>query len=157
MRRGKAFQRLVQADFEDHAADGAVWREATLSLLGVKSARRAQGRADILITELGDMVGLYEIKATEWDRIAPANVKRNLWRHQNQLFAYVDKFLEVDSLSVCAGLIYPAPPRRPGLRAAIESYLEDYGVPAYWFSEIRSGEDSDAAADREAPPGLDAP
>lgn len=142
LRRGKAFQRLVQADFERHSRDGRVRREAGVSFADPAGTRRPGGRADILITELGDFVALYEIKATDWDRIAPHRIKPNLWRHQRQLFSYVETFVELDGLSVCLGLIYPEPPRRPGLRAEIEAYLEDYGVPAYWFSEIRNAEET---------------
>jgi hypothetical protein len=33
----------------------------------------------------------------------------------------------------------PKPPKKEGLKGFIEKYLEDnYGVPAYWFNEIKS-------------------
>ena len=137
--RGKQFQELVQKDFENNSKDGKVLREAHLDLAGLRHVKQKSGRMDILITELGDFVTVLEIKATDWDRIKPENVKRNLYRHQRQLLMYVDKHVTVDDVQVCLGIIYPEPPRKAGLRAFVESWLENhYGVPAYWYSEIRT-------------------
>lgn len=139
--RGKRFQALVQDDFRRNTRDGTALREARVSFEGMENARKRSGRMDILITELGEFVTILEIKATNWDRIKPANVRRNLWRHQRQLLAYVDKYLKVDKLDVCLGIIYPHPPGKAGLRDFVEKHLEeDYGVPAYWYSEIRTPE-----------------
>lgn len=139
LKRGKEFQKQVQEDFRLHSQDGKLVAEAHISFENLLSVSAKAGRADILITELGDFVTVLEIKATDWDRIIPGNVTRNLWRHQRQLFRYVDKFMDVDNISVCLGIIYPEPPAMPGLRERIEGYLESYGVPAYWFNELRSG------------------
>lgn len=137
--RGKRFQRLVQDDFHRNTRDGTALPEAHVSFEAMESVRKKSGRMDILITELGDFVTILEIKATDWDKIKPANVRRNLWRHQKQLLTYVDKFLEVDRLDVCVGIIYPRPPQKPGLKGLVESCLEEeYGVPAYWYSEIQT-------------------
>jgi len=138
--RGKIFQALVQKDFRQNTHDGTAHAEARLSFERLPHLRQKFGRADILITDLGGFVTVLEIKATDWDKIEPANVKRNLYRHQRQLFMYVEKCLEVDKLDVCLGIIYPHPPRKPGLRSSVENHLESqYGVPAYWYSEIRTG------------------
>lgn len=94
---------------------------------------------DILITELGNFVTILEIKATDWDRIKPKNIKKNLYRHQGQLFKYVDKNIEIEKMDVCLGIIYPKPPRKKGLREFIEKRLEEtYLVPAYWYKEIKT-------------------
>jgi hypothetical protein len=140
LRRGKEFQRVVQDDFEKNSRGGCVTREAVVSLARSKKTGSKSGRADILIAEIGDgdFVTVLEIKATNWDRIKPKNLKKNLWRHQHQLFSYIEKFLGVDKIAVCPGIIYPRPPRDIELRSAIESYLEEYGAPAYWYNEIRS-------------------
>jgi hypothetical protein len=138
LKRGKAFQKQVQADFHKNSKDGTTRTEARISFADLPKIAQNWGRADILVDDLGDYVALYEIKATDWDRIVPKNVTKNLWRHQNQLLHYVDKFLEVDQLDVCLGIIYPLPPKKPGLRDRIESYLEAHGTPAYWYSEIRT-------------------
>jgi len=136
LRRGKRFQRLVQSDFELNSKDGLVRREAAVDLVLKRPARKSKGRADILITELGDFVTILEIKATNWDKIKPTNIKKNLWRHQAQLYSYADRYLDIDNTSVCAGIIYPTRPRDDDLCKLIESYLESYGTPAYWYDEI---------------------
>ena len=139
--RGKWFQAIVQADFRDNTRDGVAHAEAYIPFDELPEIRQKSGRADILITELGDMVTILEIKATDWDRIKPTNVKRNLSRHQRQLFKYVNKYYKIDGLQVCIGIIYPEPPQKPGLREFIESYLEETcGAPAYWYTEIGSSE-----------------
>lgn len=137
-RRGKEFHKLVQADFEKTNIDGEAATEAWISFERIKQATSKGGRADVLVTGLGDYVAIYEIKATDWNRIKPGNIKKNLWRHQHQLFKYVGKYVDVDEMDVCLGIIYPEPPKDPNLRASIESYLEEWGAPAYWFTEIRA-------------------
>jgi hypothetical protein len=137
--RGKQFQEVVQRDFKRNNREGKAYAEETVSFEGLGQVKQNYGRMDILIAELGDFVTILEIKATDWDRIKPDKVKRNLYRHQRQLFMYVNKYVEIDEVDVCLGLIYPKPPRTPGLRDLIEATLmTNYGVPAYWYSEIRS-------------------
>jgi len=139
---GKRFQAIVQEDFAKNTRDGKALAEVRMSFAALENVRQKSGRADILITELGDFVTILEIKATDWDRIKPANIKRNLYRHQRQLFRYVDKHVQVDETDVCLGIIYPKPPETAGRRQFIESYLEDnYGVPAYWYTEMRTPSD----------------
>jgi hypothetical protein len=135
--RGKRFQKIVQADFVGNTKDGTAQAEATVDLRQLTKVRQATGRADILIAEDGDdFVTILEIKATDWDRIKPKNIKRNLWSHQRQIFMYIDKYVDIENLNVCPGIIYPYPPTTPGLRELVESYLESYGAPADWYTEI---------------------
>ena len=139
LKRGKVFQRIVQDDFEKFSKNGKVFSEAFVSFKELKKIKKRSGRIDILINELGVFVTIVEIKGTNWDKIKPENIKRNLYRHQKQLFSYVDKYLDVEKMDVCLGIIYPKPPIKKGLRLFIEKYLENnYGVPAYWYSEIKS-------------------
>ena len=137
--RGKKFQKLVQADFERNTKDGIARREQRIIFKMLEKIRQKSGRMDILIAELDDFVTILEIKATDWDRIKPKNIKKNLYRHQKQLFGYVEKYIEIDKMDVCLGIIYPEPPRNKGLREFIEKHLEEnYLVPAYWYSEIKT-------------------
>lgn len=136
--RGKKFQKIVQKDFETNSKDGFVKPEAVIVFDGLIKAKKKSGRADIIITELGNFVTILEIKATDWDRIKPHNIKKNLWSHANQLLRYVEKYIEVDKINVCLGIIYPHPPITNELRDVIESYLEHYGTPAYWYNEIKT-------------------
>jgi len=131
LKRGKAFQKEVYKDFERHNKSGLFKAEQYRHLL-----RGKRGRMDVLISELDDMVAVYEIKATNWDKIKPGNIKKNAWSHQRQLHHYVESFVE-EGIDVCVGIIYPAPPTSHKLQETIETYLMEYGAPAYWFSEIK--------------------
>lgn len=135
LRRGKRFQKIVQSDFGGNTSDESVRFEAPVELLKRASPTK-RGRADILITDAGEIVAVLEIKATDWDKIKPKNVKKNLWRHQNQLYSYVEKFVEVDNKSLSAYIIYPTRPGSDALCKVINDYLEDYGILAHWFDEI---------------------
>jgi len=142
LKRGKIFQKIVQEDFKLTSKNGAVLPEKPVSFENMEKIKQRSGRMDILITELGDFVTILEIKATDWDNIKPKNIKKNLYRHQKQLFNYVDKFIDIDKTDVCIGIIYPEPPKKIGLRQFIDDYLdENYGVPAYWYNEIKSEEE----------------
>ena len=94
------------------------------------------GRIDMFLRDEKDFAAVFEIKGTDWNRIKPRNVTRNLWSHQNQLMRHIDKFVEADKLNVCIGIIYPRAPEDGELRQRIETYLLDYGIPAYWFDEL---------------------
>jgi len=150
LKNGKDFEKIVFNDFFNHSKDGDVKSNETIYLKSLNSTRVKRGRPDILITELSDFVTIFEIKATNWDLIKRSNIKKNLWRHQRQLFKYVDKFMEEDEINVCLGIIYPHPPMDNDLRDTIETYLEGYGTPAYWFNEIRSSTDEVVGSGRES-------
>lgn len=128
---GKRFHSQVKEDFIKYNKDGQLGFEKRIQLLNSKI-----GRLDILITELGDYVAIYEIKATNWDLIKQNNIIKNAWSHQHQLLKYVDTYIEKD-VNVSLGIIYPCPPKTPGLRERVEEYLENCGTPAYWFTEVK--------------------
>jgi len=84
LRRGKAFHKRVQSDWEKTAKDGKVNLEHTINIIkdssGLKRIRR--GRLDLFVNELGDFVSVVEIKSTDWDRIRPENRRRLLSSHR---------------------------------------------------------------------------
>ena len=84
-----------------------------------------------------DFIMIMEIKATDWDRIKPNNIRRNLWSHGRQLHRYIDKYMEVDKLgSVGLAIIYPSSPKKEGLRALVEELaFELYSFPVFWYDE----------------------
>lgn len=140
LKRGKEFQEKVQKDFKRNS-DGSPEKEAFISFEKMKEIRQKSGRMDIVITyDDDDFIMIMEIKATEWDRIKPRNIRKNLWRHGRQLHRYIDKYMEVDNLgSVGLAMIYPSAPKKEGLREKIEDMaLELYSFPVYWFDEIRT-------------------
>lgn len=131
--RGKRFHKLVQADWLA-SAGGKILSEHGIPLAHVLQKQR-HGRIDIFVDELGDYVTVVEIKATSWDRIKPANIQRNLAAHRRQVWRYVEKYLEVDRVACCPGVIYPRAPKTPGLKERIESYLNSYGLQVVWYHD----------------------
>lgn len=136
LRRGKAFHKRVQADWERDAA-GNVQPEHTIALLGKRNpvGRRRRGRLDIFVDDTEDYVVVVEIKATDWDRIKPRNITRNLGSHARQVWKYVERFHIGDGIDVCAGIIYPTAPKTAGLKARIEEYLNDRGMQVVWYDD----------------------
>jgi hypothetical protein len=55
--------------------------------------------------------------------------------HRRQVLRYVDKYLDDDRVSVCAGIIYPAPPTDPKVRVLVEEYLNGYALQVVWYDE----------------------
>jgi len=139
LKRGKEFHRAVQRDWLKTARDGRILPEQTI-LLGLLGSRRTRkGRIDILVDEItgerNKFLSIAEVKSTDWDRIKPGNITKNLGSHRRQIWKYIEKFIEVDEVDVCPGIIYPESPGTPGLRERIETYLNDYGVQVVWYHE----------------------
>ena len=136
LRRGRAFESRVKADWK-MTAEGEPETEKTIPLLAglTKTGRPKQGRMDVFVDDSGDFVVVVEIKATNWDRILPKNVQRNLGSHRRQVWKYIDKYLDVDQVNVCAGIIYPTFPKTLGLRERIEEYLNGYGLQVVWYDD----------------------
>lgn len=136
LRRGRAFEKRVQEDWELTAV-GKVNTEETIPLLAglTRTGRGKRGRMDIFVNDVGDYVVVVEIKATDWDRIIPKNIQRNLDSHRRQVWKYIDKYLDGDQVNVCAGIIYPTTPETPGLQDRIEEYLNSYGLQVVWYDD----------------------
>ena len=136
LRRGKIFQREVQ-DGWAKTAEGRINIECTIPLLRPTGGRRQhrRGRMDILVDDIGDQVAVVEIKATNWDRILPRNITKNLGSHRRQIYKYIEKYLDGEGKTVCPSLIYPTEPETPGLKERIEQYLNDYGIAVAWYRD----------------------
>lgn len=103
--------------------------------LGIsKSAKHERrGRVDLFIEPIEDFVTVIEIKSTDWDRIDPHNRKHLLSSHTRQVLKYVDKYLQIDNVNVCAAILYPKSPETAGLKEQIEQYTGDHGLQVAWF------------------------
>ena len=136
LKRGKQFQEAVQKDWEKTAEGNPTIEHTTRLLHGdTRTGHRRLGRMDIFVDELGDMVTVVEIKATDWDRSLPRNRQKNLASHRRQVWKYIEKYLDGEQMDVCAGIIYPTAPRTAGLKEQIEGYLNDYGLQAVWYDD----------------------
>ena len=131
LRRGKAFHRRVQDDWEQ-TAQGAIHVERTIPLLP-SGKRVRRGRMDLFVSEHDGMVAVVEIKATDWDRIK--HIQKALSSHQRQTWKYIERYLDGEQLDVSAGIVYPTAPSTPGLKDRVESYLNEYGVQVVWYDD----------------------
>ncbi len=133
--RGKAFHKLVQADWKA-TAEGDICIEESIPLLIRPGALNARGgRMDIYVDESEGYVSIVEIKATNWDAIKPRNIQRNLASHRRQVWKYIEKYCDGDGKDVCAGVIYPNEPKDQVLKERIEEYLNDYGLQVVWYHD----------------------
>lgn len=101
----------------------------------LRGARIRRGRMDIFIEPIDDFVTVVEIKATDWHAVKIQNRRKLLGSHRRQVWKYVEQYLDYDSVSVCAGIIYPSAPVTPGLKSEIETYLNDYFLQVVWFED----------------------
>jgi hypothetical protein len=58
-----------------------------------------------------------------------------LGSHKRQVWRYIDRYLDVEKVDVCPGIIYKSPPSTPGLREEIEEYLNEWGLQVVWYEE----------------------
>ena len=81
LREGKAFHRKVQAGWEAEA-EGDVRTEMTAKKDGVGT-----GRLDVFVSEDGSEVrAVVEIKHSDWDKMSPRAVRRNVKRQARQIW-----------------------------------------------------------------------
>jgi sulfite reductase alpha subunit-like flavoprotein len=67
---------------------------------------------DVFVANAGEgLVAVGEIKASDWDRMTPGAVRRNVLRQARQVWEYIESQLG-DSQEVSPGMIFP---RRPTL------------------------------------------
>lgn len=137
LRKGKAFHQRVQAAWAGEIEGAAVRLEHGIKLGPISGVLRRlrRGRLDIFIDQVDDFVTVVEIKSTDWDYVVAENRQRLLAAHRRQVLAYVDKYLDTDRVSVCAGVIYPRAPRSPGLKLRVEDYLNEHGLQVVWYDD----------------------
>ncbi|MCD4652401.1 hypothetical protein K8T06_00520 [bacterium] len=135
LKAGKLFHKKVQADWKLTAKDGKICPEHTISLSPKGSRHHKHGRLDIFVDDSGDFVSVIEIKSTDWDAVKPKNRKKLLGSHRRQVWRYIDRFIDIEKVDVCPGIIYKSPPSTPGLREDVEEYHNDWGLQVVWYEE----------------------
>jgi len=137
LRRGKEFHRRVQREWTGSVQGAPIAPEhlVELEFLPRRGRRIRRGRIDVFIDQIDDFVTIIEIKGTDWDAVEPANRRKLLGAHRRQVWKYVDQYVDGRKVSVCAGVIYPAPPSEPGLKELVEGYLNEYALQVVWFDE----------------------
>ena len=135
---GQAFHRAVQSAFLFGLGGG----------FGSAERRRRPvagggGRVDLAVEVDGSeqMLVIIEIKGTDWDKIPPARVMRNLRRHLRQLQAYLDTAIEEMEAGewpggIVGALPYPARPARADTVAAIKAAAGEQAITMMWYEEV---------------------
>lgn len=132
LKRGKEFHKKVQDDWKKEA-QGNINVEHTIDLVKQDRKRKKKGRIDLFVDDMDDQVAVVEIKSTNWDKIKPANIQKNLGSHRRQIWKYISKYYDGDKLSVSPGIIYPHEPISGELKIRIETYLNDWGIQVVWY------------------------
>lgn len=135
LRRGKAFHRLVQADWQATAEGRAIRPEHGIALIPEGAQLRRTGRLDIYVDVEEGYAVVVEIKSTLWDSVKPDNVRKLAGAHRRQVWRYIDAYLDLEQVDVTAAVIYPEPPRSPELKAFIEGYFDGEGITVVWYRE----------------------
>jgi len=135
LRRGKRFHERVQRDWAGTIEGAQVHSEKTIPLSAAsKSAQHIRrGRMDLFVDKIEDFVTVVEIKSTKWNKVK--NPEKLLRSHVRQVLKYVDKYLFINEVSVCAAIIYSTPPTSPKLKHEIEKYHNEHSIQVYWYDE----------------------
>jgi hypothetical protein len=132
LKKGKQFHKLVQYKLS-LTADGHVKSEENVSL-DVNDNKK--GRVDIFVEEIGvNLVSIVEIKNTDWNKIKPENIQRNVKRQARQIWKYIEYQTDLVGKEVSPGIIFPKLPMDPERLKLIESIFEDEWIQVVWENE----------------------
>ncbi|MDD5111444.1 MAG: hypothetical protein PHG85_02765 [Candidatus Altiarchaeota archaeon] len=128
LRRGKNFHKKIQKEW-CKTAEGNVEIEKSMTKL---SGRK--GRMDIFIESDKKLVAIAEIKASDWDTMNPAVIRRNVKRQARQIWNYIESQLNFGK-EVSPGVIFPKRPKNIDRMNLIEKLFDAEGVPVVWKNE----------------------
>ena len=138
LRRGKAFHKLIQAEWQ-REAEGDIHAERHVIRVGGK-----KGRVDVFVDDDDPkgVVAIAEIKATDWDRIKEKNIRRNVRRQIRQIWSYIESQIRDgqyvkggEGKDVCPGIIFPKRPKDKQRTELVEKMFLDEGIPVVWHDE----------------------
>ncbi len=134
--RGKQFHRRVQGDWAGTIEGALVIPEQGIRLIHAGQSTRhiRRGRMDIFIDQIEDFVTVVEIKSTDWDKVR-MNRKKLLGAHCRQVLKYVDEYLNVGMVNVCAAIIYPKSPDAQEIKDEVERHLHKESLQVMWYDE----------------------
>ena len=89
------------------------------------------GRIDLRLIDLGEgHTLLVEVKASNWDRMAPHRVRPNALRHARPIWRYIEA--ELIDRPVLPAIVYPSEPDTPGRKEEIEGILHERLIQVVW-------------------------
>ncbi|MHB1942558.1 MAG: hypothetical protein ACYCP0_05825 [Acidiferrobacteraceae bacterium] len=128
LRIGKQFHARIQAEWKS-TAQGVIAVEASITKPGGR-----KGRVDVLVDRGTPLAAVVEIKASNWDAMTEAAVRRNVQRFANQVHKYVESQLAEGS-EVSPGIIFLKRPVFSGRLALIESLFDAHAISVVWQDE----------------------
>ena len=128
LQRGKRFHKAIQADW-GQTAEGHVTIEKSIT-----NPNGRRGRVDVFVEDESELVAVAEIKASDWDAMTEAAVRRNVRRQIRQVWSYIDSQLDAGK-DVSPGIIFPGRPSSPARLETIERLFEDEGIAVVWDDE----------------------
>lgn len=138
LRRGKAFHKLIQQEWELEA-EGDIESERH-----IRKPNGRKGRVDVFVNDDDPKgtVAIVEVKATDWDKIKKKNVRRNVQRQIRQIWSYIESQIlngeyvkDGEGKAVCPGIIFPRRPKDRERMKQIEKMFEEEGIPVVWHDE----------------------
>jgi hypothetical protein len=127
LREGKAFHKKVQDEWEADA-EGKVQIEKTVK------KKDGTGRLDVFVSDNGSEVrAIVEIKHSDWDKMTPRAVRRNVKRQARQVWKYIELQPTLDG--ICPGIVFPKRPSDPKRLELIEHLFQEQGIPVVWEDE----------------------
>ena len=109
-------------------ADGRVEPEKRITKPGGRN-----GRIDVHV-DCGSDVAVVEIKMSDWDRMTPDAVRRNVRRQARQIWQYIESQLAEDK-DVSPGVIFPRLPSDPERLDLLERLFGEEGIQVVWREE----------------------
>ncbi len=133
LRRGKRFHKRIQEAWQDpNDKTFRVEKRVDIEFPPELAALKRTGRIDVYFG-LSDASGaaIFEIKATDWDKVKYR--RKLLGSHRRQLLKYVDQFLLLKDISVCATVVYPTRPTGHGVCQEVEDYMGEWAIQVMWY------------------------
>jgi hypothetical protein len=128
LRRGKEFHKKIQKEWHK-SAEGDVETEKSMT-----KPSGQKGRMDIFVKSDETLVAIAELKASDWDAMTSAALRRNVRRQAHQIWNYIESQLELGR-DVSHGVIFPKRPKDPDRIKLIERLFEKEGIPVVWEDE----------------------
>ena len=126
VKQGNAFHRKVQSQWVREYQG-----ESRTELIVRKPNGRA-GRIDLCLDPGTETVSVVEIKASDWDQMTEAGVRRKVKRYAAQVFQYVDSQMSGIRTGVCPAMVLQFRPLKAGRAELVERLFNEECLQITW-------------------------
>lgn len=130
LKKGKKFHKKIQKEWIPGATGDVRVEKQMRKLSGRK------GRMDIFVQDGEDkrLVGIGEIKCSNWDKMSLKVLKRNVRRQIKQIWDYIESYLE-EGKDVSPGVIFSKRPMDVKRSRLIEELFNNEAIQIVWEDE----------------------